>query len=245
MAYDNLKEKYLKDLDVLLKTSGSFDIEAPTFFTGYQAWYTECARIIQIILPERLEEFRHLYEAKDRKAISEVTYSICDYLIGFKMNPSVQDNRRFNMRIPEIIKGRLSQQVAIFSVCKKAFESALFDIRSVLQFEIFNNEIEVADELAKKGFLRASGVVLGVALEGHLKATLSRYNISMPKTNLTIAEMNDELKKQGIYSIDQWRFITFLADIRNICAHNKGVEPTEKQVHDLHDGVSKVLKTYP
>ena len=34
-----------------------------------------------------------------------------------------------------------------------------------------------------------------------------------------------------------------LADIRNLCDHNKAKEPTEQQVTDLIDGTHKVLKT--
>jgi hypothetical protein len=34
-----------------------------------------------------------------------------------------------------------------------------------------------------------------------------------------------------------------LADIRNICDHNKQKEPTDTQVTDLIDGTEKILKT--
>ena len=43
--------------------------------------------------------------------------------------------------------------------------------------------------------------------------------------------------------VPQWRHITLLGDIRNICDHNKQKEPTEQQVTDLIDGSDKVLKT--
>jgi hypothetical protein len=41
----------------------------------------------------------------------------------------------------------------------------------------------------------------------------------------------------------RWRFIQHLADITNLCDHNKEREPTEEEVQELIEGVSKVVKT--
>ena len=43
--------------------------------------------------------------------------------------------------------------------------------------------------------------------------------------------------------IPQWRFIQHLADIRNLCDHNKPTELSAEQVNDLLTGVKKVIKT--
>ena len=51
------------------------------------------------------------------------------------------------------------------------------------------------------------------------------------------------LKDANIIDIPQWRSIQYLADIRNLCDHNKKVEPTAEQVDDLVAGVMKVSKT--
>jgi len=51
------------------------------------------------------------------------------------------------------------------------------------------------------------------------------------------------LKFSTVLDTNNWRFIQFLGDIRNICDHNKNVEPTTEQVKDLLDGVEKVIKT--
>jgi hypothetical protein len=34
-----------------------------------------------------------------------------------------------------------------------------------------------------------------------------------------------------------------LADIRNLCSHNKTADPTEQQVTELIDGVNAIIKT--
>ncbi len=40
-----------------------------------------------------------------------------------------------------------------------------------------------------------------------------------------------------------WRHIQHLADIRNLCDHDKGKEATKEQIQDLVSGVEKVIKT--
>ena len=63
------------------------------------------------------------------------------------------------------------------------------------------------------------------------------------KENPGINDLNQLLKDGGVIDVPQWRQITLLGDIRNICDHNKQKEPTEQQVTDLIDGADKVLKT--
>jgi hypothetical protein len=55
--------------------------------------------------------------------------------------------------------------------------------------------------------------------------------------------LNEPLKSNSIIDIPQRRLISMLADIRNICDHNKQKEPTDTQVTDLIDGTEKILKT--
>ncbi|MFC6759589.1 hypothetical protein ACFQFQ_08995 [Sulfitobacter porphyrae] len=51
------------------------------------------------------------------------------------------------------------------------------------------------------------------------------------------------LKDANVTTLPQWRFIQHLADIRNICDHAKGREPTKEEIEDLVAGTEKVLKT--
>jgi hypothetical protein len=51
------------------------------------------------------------------------------------------------------------------------------------------------------------------------------------------------LKVNNIIEVPQWRHISMLADIRNVCDHHKGAEPSLEQVTDLINGVEKVIKT--
>jgi hypothetical protein len=55
--------------------------------------------------------------------------------------------------------------------------------------------------------------------------------------------LNQALRDANAIDVPQWRFNQHLADIRNLCDHDKAREPTKEQVQDLIDGAAKVLKT--
>jgi hypothetical protein len=101
----------------------------------------------------------------------------------------------------------------------------------------------VARELLKHKFTRAAGAIAGVVLEKHLQQVCDDRGLKITKKNPTIGELNDILKTASVIDVPQWRHISMLGDIRNICAHNKQKEPTIEQVTDLNDGANKIVKT--
>jgi hypothetical protein len=69
------------------------------------------------------------------------------------------------------------------------------------------------------------------------------HKIAIGKKNPTINDLNQILRDNSVIDIPQWRHITLLGDIRNLCGHHKGADPTDSQIIDLLDGTAKVLKT--
>ena len=122
------------------------------------------------------------------------------------------------------------------------FESTLFDIRALVQADFFDNELDVCEELNKKGFHRAAGAVAGVALEGHLSSVTQQHKIG-DKKGTTISKLNDGLKKADVIDVPTWRYIQRLGDLRNLCDHKKEREPTTEEMAELIDGVRKIVKT--
>ena len=55
--------------------------------------------------------------------------------------------------------------------------------------------------------------------------------------------MNNALKNGYVIELPDWRFIQHLADLRNLCDHDKKAEPTTVQVNDLIAGVAKMTKS--
>jgi hypothetical protein len=138
---------------------------------------------------------------------------------------------------------KFKQQLAILKAAKNRFESSLFEIRQLVQADLFDSEIEAAYELLKNKFLRAAGAVAGVILEKHLLQVCENHTIKISKKNPGISDLNELLKSESVIDIPQWRHISFLGDIRNLCDHNKAKEPTSEQTKDLIDGTAKVIKT--
>jgi len=103
--------------------------------------------------------------------------------------------------------------------------------------------LDAAEELARKKFTRAAGALAGVVLERHLAQVCDNHDIKVTKKNPTISDLNDALKEENVVDVPEWRFVQRLGDIRNLCDHDKKVEPTPEQVSDLVDGVKKITKT--
>lgn len=211
----------------------------PRFEEEYEAWYSECLVLLKQLLPDRQQDFVAMYEKpRGRKEISQENYVLRDYLQGLKISrgPNV-------IADPSSAAPQMRQQVAIVRAAKSRFTSSLFELRQLLQADLFDAEIDSARELHKHKFHRAAGAVAGVVLEKHLAQVCEDHNLTVVKKNPGIADFNELLKANGTIDVPQWRHISFLADIRNICDHNKSAEPTADQVSDLLFGVDKVLKT--
>lgn len=135
------------------------------------------------------------------------------------------------------------QQSGILDGITQRFKSSLFDIKQVLQADLFDSEVESAKELSKKGFYRAAGVICGVVIEKHLNQVCYNHNISVVKKHPTISDFNDLLKSNEVIEVGIWRQIQRLGDIRNLCGHNKDRDPQKKEVEELISGADKLIKT--
>lgn len=252
-------DKYKQDLERLLKTGESMLLDfadeaegkkpdkgkaepGAKFRDGYQRWYSEAHEVVKQILPSRLQEFEQLYKGDGkRKEIDGTTYTIQDWLLGIRSAVNYRHERRFNDIAMALM--RFNNQIEILRSARTRFESTIFEIKQILQADIFDSELETAGELCKKGFLRASGAVAGVVLEKHLAQVCGNHNIAVKKKNPTIGDLNDALKNAGIIEVPDWRFIQRLGDLRNLCDHDKNREPKAEEVVELIEGVEKINKT--
>ena len=213
----------------------------PSFGESYQAWYSEAKAMIRQVLPDRLADFvRHYEKPKPRKDLSYENYRIEDNLQGLTVTRGYEKERVVG---PDAAIPHFRQQLNIVKSVKARFESSLFDIRQLVQSDLFDSELESAGALVKSGFSRAAGAVAGVVLEKHLGQVCENHGIKVSKKNPTIGDLNDLLKQAEVVDVPQWRFIQHLGDIRNLCDHDKKVEPTKEQVVDLIEGVKKIAKT--
>ena len=212
----------------------------PSFSEKYESWYSEAKTLIQQLLPDRLQDFVAYYEKpKNRKKLTYGSYRISDSL----MRLCIQDGLGGMILGPDAAIPRFRQQLAIVKAVRDRFESSLFDIRKIVQADLFDSELEAAKALINHGFLRAAGALAGVVMEKHLGEICQDHSISICKKNPTIADFNEALKKKDVIDVPQWRFNQRLADIRNLCTHNKERKPSENEVLELVEGVEKITKT--
>lgn len=212
------------------------------FGTEYEKWYSEALDIIKQILPSRYEDFKLLYRDEKRKSkdVDYLTYTMSDYMIGLittrgRGETVVADTKA---ALP-----KFRQQVQILKSTERKFESSLFDIKQLLQADLFDSEIDTSRELLKNGYFRAAGAIAGVVLEKHLEQISTSHNIKVERKNPSISDYNDTLKEANVLDVPTWRFIQHLADLRNLCDHNKQREPKPEEIEDLINGVDKISKT--
>ncbi|KKQ46176.1 MAG: hypothetical protein US63_C0005G0018 [Candidatus Moranbacteria bacterium GW2011_GWC2_37_8] len=218
------------------KIKGEFD-----FRKNYQCWYSEALECVRQLLPSRLEDFVSFYKSKtNRREITVTNYTVSDYIPGLSITSGGYDKKKIVG--PDAAVPLFKQQLEIIKSLKRRFESSLFDIRHLVQADVFDNELEVVEELLKKGFARAAGAVAGVVLEGHLETVCENHNVKISKTKPTISDFNDALKNADVIDTATWRRIQFLGDIRNNCDHKKKDDPRKEEIEDLIEGVKKIMK---
>ena len=134
-------------------------------------------------------------------------------------------------------------QVLILQSAATRFESSLFEIRQMVQADLFDSELESVKELNKQGFSRCAGAVAGVVLEKHLNQVTGNHDLRVGKPNPGINDFNEKLKSGDVIDVPTWRNIQRLADLRNLCDHDKDRVPSRDDVAELIDGVEKITKT--
>ena len=238
MQYECFPGRFEEALGDKLK---EFKKTLPKFNDDYQTWYSEAKVLIKQLLPDRLSDFeRHYEKPKPRKDITSDNYRIEDYLQGLSVTRGWEKEKIVG---PDAALPQFKQQLAILKAVSARFESSLFDIRQLVQADLFDSELEAARELIKHGFLRGAGAIAGVVLEKHLGQVCENHNIKTRKKHPTISDFNDLLKNGGALDTPSWRQIQRLGDVRNLCDHNKDRDPTKEEVEELVSGVDKFTKT--
>jgi hypothetical protein len=127
---------------------------------------------------------------------------------------------------------------AVFNAAKEDFEGGyLATTRSLVQAEVFDDELEQARELLSNKYTSAAAIVAGVVLETTLRELCTRHGISPGKLDT----MNSDLAKAGVYNKLNQKRITALADIRNSFAHGKSNGITSEDVDNMIRDVEKFV----
>jgi hypothetical protein len=212
------------------------------FIVNYQLWYTKAIKLARLLAPDRYEEFCAYYEPDQRrKQINVESYRIQDFFRGIRpvKNPSTQEEAWDARAIANACV--LSQSLIAESLVSR-IDGIIAELESAIAYGIQDAEIDSAESL-KKVNLRASGAIAGVVLETHLQRVATAHAVTISKKDPSIGDLNEPLKKAGVYDISVYRKIQLLADIRNICTHQKGKDPTPDQIDDMLNGIRSIVKS--
>ncbi len=213
------------------------NLKKATFKDRYQKWYNASLAAIKQLLPDRVTDFVTAYHSDVKKEKDLTNYGIEDYILGITL---IHYTKESNCGI---IQNKFELQYQIVCSLSDRLDSTLFEIKQLIESDLFDSEIDAASMLAKKGYLRGAGAICGVVLEKHLKSVATAHAIMITKNMPKISDLNELLKNNNVIDVAQWRHIQYLGDLRNLCDHDKTSEPTKENLEDLISGVKKVLKT--
>jgi hypothetical protein len=135
----------------------------------------------------------------------------------------------------------LLQLRAVFLAAKEDYEGGyLFSVKTLVQAEVFDSELEQASELLKSGYGSAAAVIAGVVLETALRDLCVQQGLTIGKLD----KMNADLAKAGVYSALTQKRITALADIRNSAAHGHPEKFKNDDVVSMISDVERILRDY-
>jgi hypothetical protein len=119
---------------------------------------------------------------------------------------------------------------AVFGAAKDDFENGhITSIQSLVQAEVFSDELDQAREILGGKYKTAAAVIAGVVLETALRKLCVRHELSAGGLN----KMNADLYKANVYNLLMQKRITTLADIRNNAAHGHPDQFTDADVADM------------
>ncbi len=116
----------------------------------------------------------------------------------------------------------------------------MFDMRALARADVESDIIVQAQELLDAGYLRAAAVLAGAVLEEHLRSIAPSWGAATRNNKgaaLTLAPLNDELKRAGTYDSVVWSKVGFLTRIRNEAAHGGDFKQTKDEVEAMLSSV--------
>ena len=135
----------------------------------------------------------------------------------------------------------LRRLAAVFLAAKDDFEGGYVKtIRSLIQAEVFDDELEQATELLNSGYISAAAVISGTVLESTLRSLCLANGIQFGKMD----KMNSDLAKAGVYNGLVQKKITAFAAVRNSAAHGKKDDFTNADVQSMIEGVKLYVEQY-
>lgn len=131
----------------------------------------------------------------------------------------------------------------IFLAAKDDYEGGfLFNHDSLVAADVFDDELEQAEELLRNNFITPACVVTGIVLETMVKRLCAGQipTITIAKFDL----MNADLTKANVYNKSMQKQLTAWYGLRNDAAHGNGAGQTAAEIKAMIEGVRRFIGDY-
>jgi hypothetical protein len=224
-----------------LKFEGPERLAFPHLTIKYEIWYTKALRVVQLLVPERLEDFVSAYKKENSDGVSYSSYTIQDYLLGIKGNHSPKAELN-----PELLFQRLIlRQVGILSSALQDKPVPEETPGSLPEVELYNRELDKAQKLFGMGKKLPAGIIAGVILESYLKWLWKKRNLRIDANQYSLREINDFLLRFESYQHSTAFRIKELISLAESCLDPQKKNPSKSEIEDLIARVRKVLGSGP
>ena len=124
-------------------------------------------------------------------------------------------------------------QVGVLESARTLVEAGLVGkLRHLLHADLLDSLLDEANHLQETGHLIPAAVLGRIVIEGWLRDQAESHGIADHDTKKA-SILNDELKKETVYSTPRWRKIQSHLDVGNSAAHGKTEEFTHKDVEGM------------
>jgi hypothetical protein len=119
----------------------------------------------------------------------------------------------------------------------------LFNLRNLVEAEVFDDFLEQAEHLLSSGYFQAAAVIAGCVLEDGMRKLCVKYAVNV-SPNPKLDQMNSDLAKAGAYNKLVQKRVTALADVRNKAAHGHWTQFARSDVQEMLSGVRRFIEEF-
>jgi hypothetical protein len=155
--------------------------------------------------------------------------------------------RRFELVVEQgaHISWETTQLAGVVKALRTAYAGGyLATVTELIQADLFDDFLEMADHLVDLGYKDPAAVVAGSVLEEHLRKACVSHSVDIlnkdgrPKS---ASQMNQDLTGIGVYNKLDSKSISAWQDLRNKAAHGQYSEYTKEQVNLMIHGIRNFI----
>jgi HEPN domain-containing protein len=117
----------------------------------------------------------------------------------------------------------------------------LFELKKVIEAELFDDFLEQASSLLEAGYYQPAAVIAGCVLEDALRKMCIVNQLDLPERP-KLDFMNSALAKAGVYNKLTQKKVTSIADIRNNAAHGNWDEFEKEDVIEAISWINRFME---